>query len=332
MHTKPTLLSLALLFSITTTTTQASVVYANSELSMEHSYLVNSGNLPQGLDIVNVPQTLVINNDLVSSVDSADFVNNRTIDVQIGNPFDEPPTPYINRGVDTTINLANADFATAMYEHIVASDDEGDSSAQDIISRSVNQEGQATIALNNDSYDSLAYSSVLLERHYRLDNTGNDAISFNISGLFEASMSASVDSEDAIARTSGGFELIFEPDAGSSVQYFPIAPYLTDIEDSDDGASVTELFLANSGGIEGVLFNGSTTAIGDNSGTMAQLMAQSRYIFGISIAAGESVLMRTGFRQTNSVEYIQQVNQVPVAGSLLLFICGLVGIKLPRKS
>lgn len=50
-------------------------------------------------------------------------------------------------------------------------------------------------------------------------------------------------------RTFGGFGLTFEQTPGVSITYFPVAPYLSTTTDSDPGAFVTDLFLANSGGI-----------------------------------------------------------------------------------
>ncbi|CAA0126347.1 Uncharacterised protein [Halioglobus japonicus] len=308
-------------------------VSAISELAMNHSFVINSGNSPEGIDIINLSSTLVLDSNATSAVDDPGFTNSSTSDFQVGNPFSEPPLPVLLSQADTTINLGNADFATANVNYSITSDDDPAANEFDLTRRAVEQAGRAQAFIANSPADASASSSSLNARSFRFDNTTNNTIAFNIAGLFEAEMLASYDGDDGFARTSGGFEFLFDvgAGAGASVDYFPIAPYLTTIEDDDPGASVMEQFLSNSGGISGVSFIGSATAIGDGSTTTAQLFAQSRYLFTVTLDGGASLLMETGFRQNNAVGYTPQNAVIPLPASLPLVLTGLLCVAFGRR-
>jgi hypothetical protein len=308
----------------------SSFVSATSELNMSHSFLINSGNSPEGIDIFNLSSTLIIDSDYISTVDDAGFANNRTQNFQVGNPFSDPPLPVLSTGNDTSVNLATGEVAAAGYSYSITSEDDPSDENFDITSRDITQSGMAVIELVDNLVEASASSSHVGGRSFRFDNVTNDVISFNISGLFEADMSASYDGEGGYAQTFGGFDMLFDLGVGAMINYFPVAPYLLDINDDDPGAFVSELFLANSGGINGISFGGSATATGDGSDTLAELFAQSRYVFTLTLDGGASVLMETGFRQSNAVIYDPQVNDVSAPGTLFLFLFGVFGLMLKR--
>ena len=70
---------------------QAAPVSAISDLSMSHSFVINSGQSPTGIDIANLSSTLVIESDVASAVDDPGFTNSTGSSFQVGNPFADPP-------------------------------------------------------------------------------------------------------------------------------------------------------------------------------------------------------------------------------------------------
>ncbi|TDL89364.1 VPLPA-CTERM sorting domain-containing protein [Meridianimarinicoccus aquatilis] len=299
---------------------------------MSHSFVINSGQSPTGIDIANLSSTLVIESDVASAVDDPGFTNSTGSSFQVGNPFADPPLPVLSTQSDTTVNLGNGDFAVGRLDFSITVEDDPDEGEFDITRRAVVQDGHAEVFLANDPVAASGSSSHVHGRSYRFDNTTIGTISFNIAGLFEAEMVASFDGDDGFARTSGGFEMLFDLGVGSSVTYFPVAPYLVTREDSAPGAEVSELFLPNSGGIDGVFFGGSATAIGDGSDTVARLTAQSRYVMTVTVAAGQSVTMATGFRQSNAVGFAPQMAAVPLPAGLPMLFAGLVGLAVLRRA
>ena len=284
-----------------------------------------------GIDIFNLSSTLVSDTDFMSSVDDADFTNNRNQSFQVGNPFSDPPLPVLSTGSDTTVNLATAEFAAATYNYSITTEDDPSEQNFDITRRDTEQSGAAIIELVDNLVEASAWSSHTGGRSFRFDNVTNDVISFNISGLFEAQMSASYEGEDGYAQTFGGFDMLFDLGLGAMINYFPVAPYLLNINDDDPGAFVSESFLANSGGINGISFNGSALAIGDGGDTLAELSAQSRYVFTLTLDGGASVLMQTGFRQGNAVIYSPEVSQVSAPSMLSVFLLGLLSLVFKRS-
>ncbi|MEP5757808.1 MAG: hypothetical protein ABJ327_00550, partial [Litoreibacter sp.] len=115
---------------------------------------------------------------------------------------------------------------------------------------------------------------------------------------------------------------LFEPAIGARITHFPIAPYLTNLMNDAPGANAIEQLLI---GEEGVSFSASTSALGDGGTTTALLDAETRYIFGISLDAGASLVMNTGFRQANAVEYTPQPDlpPVPLPASIIFMALGL---------
>lgn len=309
----------------------SSIVSASSELNMSHSFLINSGNSPQGIEISNLSSTLIIDTDFMSTVDDTDFINNRTQSFQVGNPFADPPLPVLSAGNDTTVNLATAEITASAYNYSITMEDDPADQNFDITRRDTTQSGSAIIELVDNLVEASAWSSHIHGRSFRFDNVTNDVISFNISGLFEAQMSAIYGGEGGYAQTSGGFDMLFDLGVGAIINYFPVAPYLLNINDDDPGAFVSESFLANSGGINGISFNGSAMATGDGGDTLAELSAQSRYVFTLTLDGGASVLMETGFRQSNAVMYTPEVSKVSAPGMLSLFIFGLLSLVFKRS-
>ena len=323
----PISVSFAALF--TASTGLATPILAISDLNMTHSWVINGGNSPEGITINNLSNTLVINSDAQSAVDDPAATQTDNSNFVVGNPFSDPVIPVQSeRDVITTLPSLT-EGALARYEYSIRVEDDPDPNEFDIISREIAQMGAAVALIDTAPVAASASSSHFIQRFYRFDNTSSDTISFNIAGSFEADLNASYDGLDGFARTSGGFDMLFDVGFGSSVQHFAVGQYLRTIEDSAPGATVSEQLLLNSGGITGMSFGASTTAIGDGGLTEASLEAENRYIFGITVDSGASLLMRTNFRQSNSVDYRPQpiiVPTVPLPASALMLVFGMLSL------
>ena len=319
-------ISLSLVAAFTATTSLAVPIYAISEFEMSHSFVINNGNSPEGITINNLASTLVIESEANSAVDDPAATQTTTNNFVVGNPFSDPVVPVQSQRDVVTTLPGLTEGALARYEYSIRAEDDPDPAEFDLTRRSFEQSGAAVARIETDPIAASGFSSHLGGRDFRFDNTTDQHISFNISGMFDAALSASYTGEDGFARASGGFEMLFDVGAGSNVNYFPIAPYNRSIEDSAPGASISEQLLLNSGGIMGINFGASATAIGDGGETVASFEGDSRYIFGISLDAGASLLMHTRFRQANAVEYTPQpvVPPVPLPASLPLFIAGIL--------
>ncbi|MFK7765535.1 MAG: VPLPA-CTERM sorting domain-containing protein [Roseobacter sp.] len=330
---KHTAFVLSVTAALTTTTVYAATLNAESQLSLSHSWLINSGNVPAGIVVNNLSNTLVIESDATTSVDDPTAVETSSNNFVVGNPFSDPIVPIDSERLNITTIDGSTPAAAASYRYTIEMEDDPDEDEFDITRRDIAQFGSARVRLEDNPVEGSASSSHLGGRDFRFDNVTNERISFNLAGAFSAELSSVIEGANGFARTSGGFGILFDVGAGSSVNYFSIAPYLTSFTDDDPGATVLELLLTNEGGISGINFGASTTAFGDGGSTEALFSGESRYIFGISIDPGASLLMQTSFRQSNSVmvEPATDLAPVPLPASLPLMIAGLAGFAVLRR-
>lgn len=312
----------ALAVTLFVNTAHAVPIEAFSELELNHSFVINNGNSPQGIDIGFGPNPLTIERDATTFVDDPTAVAEDDIDVVVGNPFTDPPLAAEGAWLSTAVLPNGSEGALARYSSVITTEDDPDPEEFDITRRSVAQEGEANAVVTSAPIAASAESSERLTRSYIFENTTNSTISFNISGQFDAAMGAQYTGVDGLARATAGFDLLFEPALGASITYFPIAPYLTNLTEEGSGATAIEQLLI---GEQGISFNASTSAIGEGGTTTALLEAQTRYIFGISLETGASLVMNTGFRQANAVEYTPQsvMTPVPLPASVVLMAFGL---------
>ncbi|WP_424966880.1 VPLPA-CTERM sorting domain-containing protein [Dinoroseobacter sp. S375] len=313
---------------------QAAPVTAISELSMSHSFIINSGSRPTGIEIETVPDSLTVEGQAESQVDGAGFTTTESSDVQVGNSFSDPPLPFEAQRSQTQVNLGNGDVATAGYDVsiLVVNDPDLGNSANAPTRREIEQFGIAAVSNAADPINGSAISDFNNTRDYRFTNTTNDTISFNIAGQFEAEMRAEHQGPEGFARTSGSFEVLFETGPGVDITYFPVAPYLITVDEDDPNASVAEMFFADDGAIAGVTFSGGASAIADGTEVVASLSAQSRYVFGVTLEGGASMVLETAFSQVNAVQVaIPDIPPVPLPASLPLLLAGLGGVAALRR-
>lgn len=326
-------ISAVLAASAFASTAQAAPIDAFSELRMSHTWLINSGNVPDGITIQNLTTTLVTNSNIGTAI--ADPTADETVfsNFVVGNPFSDPPVPVFSERINSTTVDGNSDFATASFNYSIEMEDDPDDTVFGLTRRDIDQYGYAQVRMEDGAVAASAISSHVGGRDFRFVNSTNNLISFNLTGLFEADLISTFEGEAGTVRTSGGFGLIFEDAPGVSINYFPVAPYLSTTTDSNPGAFVTDLFLANDGGITGISFGASATAVGNGGFTEALFSAGSRYVFGISLDPGASVVMGTSFRQGNSVvvEPVAGIPPVPLPASLPLLLAGLAGFVTLRR-
>lgn len=327
------LMSAALTAAVTSSVAQAAPIDAVSELSLSHTWLLNSGNVPAGIDVQNLSSTFMISTDVTTMIDDPTSQEALSSNFVVGNPFSDPIIPVQAERASTTTVDGNSDFAAGGFNYRIEMEDDPEDGVFDITRRDTDQSGFAQVNMDANQVDGSALASVVTARNFRFVNTTSDLISFNLVGLLEAELSASVDGAPGVARTSGGFGLVFDVGQGVEITYFQVAPYLSTTTETGSGASVSDLFLANSGGVTGLSFSASTSAVGDGGFTEAAFSANTRYVFGVSIEGGASALLQTSFFQSNSVVVEPMPGVVTVAepATIWVMLAGLVGFVAWRK-
>lgn len=316
------------------TSAHAATIGAFSELVMNHSYVVNSGNLPDGIDIASVPNTLVIENGATSAVLDPSAVETDIGSVQVGNIYSDPPLPFIGTRIHSNQLPGGFEGASSSYDLELLYEPDPDVDFSGVISQTSSRQGAASAILLDDSIAASAASFARNSRTYSFTNTTDALVSFNVAGLFDAYIRSEYIGDDGIARTAGGFDMLFSELDGAAINYFPVSPYLTAIEDDDVGASITEQLFANSDFISGLRFNASATAIGSGGTTRAIYEGEHRYVFQVNLDPGSHVWMTSAFSQGNSVEHTPQppIPPVPLPASAVLLFFGLGSLFALRRS
>ena len=308
----------------------AATVNAESELNMFHSWLINSGNTPSGIEIANLSTTLIIDSDVETMVDDPTATETTLQNFTVGNPFSDPVVPVESYRLSQTNVPGSTDSATAILDYTIEVEDDPDEDVFDITRRDIQQTGFARVLMNENPVASSAISSHTGGRQFRFDNVTDEVISFNLVGSFNADLSARFTGANGSVYTAGGFQLLFDVGEGSSVNYFPITPYLTTINDDDLGTLVTQQYLTNAGGITGVSFGASVSALGTGGETLAGFEGGASYVFGITLDPNASLLMQTSFNQINSV-IVDPLHPVPLPAGLPLLLAGLMGLGALRR-
>lgn len=331
---KKTLFSATCAATFLASTAFAAPIGAFSELVMTHGFVINSGNVPTGLEIDAPSSTYEFETDATSTVDDASAIPSQTNFVQVGNQFADPVLPFISQRNDSSQLPGGFEGAAGQYDVQVTMQDDPTSGVNGIIRRDVEQEGGASTILLDDTIEASATSYVRHSRDLVFTNTTNETLSFNIAGQFNAMLRAEYNGDNGIARVAGGFELEFSELAGGTITYFSIAPYLLEIDDIADTATVSEQLFVNENGVTGLQFNASATAIGNGGTTLASFEGEHRYIFGVSLDPFASVRLGTSYTQANSVEHTPQPDIAPVplpASAVFLMLgLGLLAAQRPR--
>ena len=319
------------------TSAHAAPIGAFSELIMTHSYVVNNGNRPEGIDIAPVPEALSIESGATSAVDDPSAVETIITFGQVGNPYSNPPLPFLGTRIHSNQLPSGFEGASSGYdlELLWEPDPDVPSGAfSGVTSETASRQGTASAILLDDTITASAASFRRSSRTYSFTNTTDALISFNIAGTLDAYLRSEYIGGDGIARTAGGIDLLFSELDGAEINYFPVSPYLTTIEDDDSGASVSDNLFANSDFITGLRFNAGATAIGSGGTTTAIFEGELRYIFQVNLDPGSHVWMTSAFSQANTVEHTSHVAipAVPLPASAILLILGVGSLLGFRRS
>jgi hypothetical protein len=210
-------MSFAFTSLLSATAAQATPISAFSELEVNHSFVINNGNSPEGIDISFGPNALTIDRDATTFVDDPSAVSEDDIDVVIGNPFVDPPIAAEGSWESTTVLPNGTEGALAHYHSTILTEPDPDDDNFDITRRSVQQVGEANAVITTDPIAASAASFERLTRSYLFTNTTDRLISFNISGQFDASMGAQYTGIDGFARATAGIELLLTPSFGAEI-------------------------------------------------------------------------------------------------------------------
>jgi len=315
---------LAAVATVSASAAGAAPISAFSNLDMVHRYTVNSGSVPTGINLGNLPGSLTIAGGADSFVDDPAATNTETSSAVVGNPFTNPVIPFSADRTDITSFSPGFEGAGSQYNIRVTAEDDPDANPAltSITRRAVETIGAAAAVMPSVAAEATASAFYRSERGYYFENTTDALISFNIIGEVAASFSSSYDGIDGLARATGRLYNRFENGVGATISYLPLSPYLTTTEDADPGATVVQNLIANDSGFD---FSASTTAIGSGPLTEASFDADFRYRFGVSLAPGGRVELVTGFAQANAVEYVPTLTAVPLPASVL-FLLSAVGV------
>jgi len=304
---------------VTFSVAHAAPIGAFSELQMSNSFVINNGNVPVGLQFSLPVSSLEREQDADSMVADPTVVPSQTSFVQVGNSTQ----PYIDQRTNASQLPGGFEGAASGFDIEISATGDPLGGVFFIGRRDVEHEGSASIILLDDTIEASASSFFRLNRRYTLTNTTDQQISFNIAGQFDAMLRAEYIGDNGLAHVAGGFGLDFSSADGFGATHFPVAPYLTTVQDADPGSIANQFFQAFSDGATGLNFDASASATGSGSTTLATVEAEHRYIVGLTLDPFAEVTMSTSFTQANSVEHLPrvQVAPVPLPASAWLLLC-----------
>lgn len=303
---------------------QAAPVAIFSELSLESTFVINSGNLIPGALVLGNQGILAINGGSNSAVDALDTNESVISNAQVGNPFTVPPLPFLSSRTDAT-SLQGSPLEGAQGSFDVATTQSADTNTGHVFNRTINTEGNASILFATDPINSSGLSFFDLSRQFSIENTSNAVVSFSIAGFFSAALSAEVIGEAGGARSLLDYSIFFEQVAGATVIFSEIIPFSEAIDDSAPGATVTQNFTANDSGL---LFEAEAISDIENGGGLASAAGAGGYGFNVQLDPGVSFFMTEGWSQRNEVAIREQgpVTAVPLPATGLLLMAGLLGL------
>lgn len=309
----------------------ATPVSALSELGLEATLIVNSGNVVERAQILD-GGGLVLKNLVSSAVDAPDTDTTMTTNVQIGSQFADPPIAVIQEKRETTsLQGSPLEGAQGSYSINVLRDGDFDgtlATTNALLTQSVSNEGSATVLFASNPVNASGFARQERSRGYTITNTSDALLSFNIVGNFAPTLSAEVTGDVGTARTSLEYALAFGDLIDASVQHFPISPYLTQTIDADPGAHVMQSFSVGDGGL---FFTAQATSDAALGGGLAAFAATSAYVFGLSLEAGGSMSFRESWIQRNEAFIREEAAVIPLPASGVLLLAGLCALWGARR-
>ncbi len=283
---------------------------------------IGGGNPPSDIDIPpGVPTTLAGVN--TSSVDDPTALNTNGAFVQVGNPFTDPPTPYISTRFDQTTQ-PDGDSARGFYsvESTVSPASDNDHRPVHLERRLIADAAMTFADISTNAEASGGYS---IARDLVLTNTSaTTAYAFSFTTGFDMNLSASADALGSSSTTTGVFSLSFIS-SGTVLLGDPTQlAWSSSMDDTDPGTLATGNLVTSNGLFDGVNYQASVTADGTGASTAAGLQSSGLFQFSVLMGAGSS--LRLSFFQSQYAQstYVVPVGaQVPLPASAVLLVAGL---------
>jgi hypothetical protein len=309
----------------------ATPIQAVTGLTLTHSFLVDGGDLPMGLDMRQQPIEQEIGAE--SAVDDPTATPDETSFVQVGNSVSDPPLPFLATRLNRTLLPGAMEGAQAEYGvEILARADPNAGQSQ--VERTETRSGGAQAVITSSPVDASAESRFFNSRPFRFENTTRGDISFNIAGQFEGFVSALYDGDDGLARSFGSMSLRFLPSLGAEVTYLALSSYLTDLDEDGPAAFAMETLETDNPDFAGFTVTASATAFGAGALSAASVSVAQSYLFAITLAPGATLEMRSTTSQFSRVSYTpgrEQIPPVPLPAPAALLLVGLSTLVAVRR-
>ncbi|GGE16390.1 hypothetical protein GCM10011360_01410 [Primorskyibacter flagellatus] len=304
-------------------------VSATSTVDYYHSFILNSGAGPAGLEFSLLG--LDVDTGAEAEVQTTPIVPDDVRSTQVSHPYTDPPLPYFDRRVVAERTQDLSQVARAAHNVTITNENGTENALSNMITRrEVDNDGSAVFMSADGLVSGSARSNYLIDRFFRYTNESASTVSFNILGEFSASVGAGFSGGDGLARASLSYEFEVDPTAGVSVTYLPLAPYLRTIDDDDAGVFVSETLVT---GPDGFTFSAGASSSGPEGGD-GLFEGGFRYALLFTMEAGSSFVLNDRFVQNNSVMYTAPATpQVPLPATLpvLLLACGGLGVLRRRR-
>jgi hypothetical protein len=256
-----------------------------------------------------------------SAVDDGSAVNAADSFSQVGNPFTDPPTPFIATAFDETVQ-PDGDQARGFY-YIESTITPDDNQKPAVLDRTLTSTAELDFA--DVDTDASAASSFELGRDLVLTNTSDmTAYAFSISTGFDYDLAASADALGSQSIAEAVFTLSFIT-SGTVFLSDPAALLQSNtIDDSDPGVSATQNLVTSNALFDGVHYRASVSATGTGAPTEASLSAVGQFLFSVMMAPGSSLRLSFFQSENTMTSYVEPpVSEVPLPASALLFLGGL---------
>ncbi|WP_375202246.1 VPLPA-CTERM sorting domain-containing protein [Hyphococcus sp.] len=316
----PCAIAASLSVSSMTAVAHAATLDIGASASTNAGLQVNSGVIA---DDISIPPgvAVIVTGSADSAVDDASAVNTTDSYAQVGNPFTDPPTPFIATAFDETTQ-PDGDQARGLYyvESTVTPDDNGKPVLNDRILTSTADLDFADLAVNASASSGFEFSRDLI-----LTNTSETtAYAFSISTGFDVDLMASTDDFGSQSIAEAVFSLSFITSGTVALEYFGPSARSSEIDDADPGVSVSENLVTSNVLFDGVYYEASVSAMGLGAPTEGALSAVGRFLFSVMMYPSSSLRLSFFQSQSTMTSYIDpSVAEVPLPASALLFLGGV---------
>lgn len=253
---------------------------------------------------------------------------------QVGNPFTDPPTPFIATAFDATTQ-PDGDEARGFYyvEDTVTPDLDGHGRPT---WSERNLTATAQLGFADLDVDASASGAFDLGRDLILTNTSaTTSYAFTIGTGFDMNLTASADDLGSYSIAEAIFGLTFISTGSVLLDLSGPLGGSTTVDDADPGTSVTSNLVTSNALFDGVYYQASVAATGTGAETEASLQAAARFLFDVQMAPGSTLRMSFFQRQDVMTSYdappLAPV-PLPATGVVLLFGLGAFGALRRRRA